>query len=111
MTLPSAAGEVSKASPKTIRLFIQKGPEKNYLLGHHWLRLKIHQKIAIVESARRGALELNALMTLPAEIYIRELDRLFLENPTLRQLEVGPAIHGIAVSLKDWDDGSLNSFS
>ena len=98
------AKESSDSSEKAmLRLFIQQGPQKTYLLGYHWMSLRLHQKIGMVESARRGALKLDAVMLHPAEIYIRELDRLFLRNPELRRLEVGPAIQGLAMSLNDWD--------
>ena len=105
----SQAEEGRDHSKQTLRLYINSGGSKTYLLGHHWGSLGMNQKIAMVEAARRGALKLEAVMTLPAEIYVRELDRMFSENPSLRKLEVGPAIHGIAVSFNDWDDGSDHS--
>ena len=100
------AEEAPADARQTLRLYINNGGNKTYLLGYHWESLGMNQKIAMVEVARLGALKLDAVMTLPAEIYVRELDRMFSENPSFRKLEVGPAIHGIALSFNDWDDGS-----
>lgn len=68
------------------------------------MQMRVIQKIGLVERVRRGALKMNALMTLPAEIYVRELDGMYREHPEARSIEVGQAIQGIAVSLKDWDE-------
>ncbi len=104
--VPGAATEGTEQK-KTIRLYVPDASGgKAYLLGRDWLGLSPQQKIEMVELARRGALKLNAIVSLPAEIYIRELDQMFLEKPETRDIEVGQAIQGVAIALKDWDAGA-----
>ncbi len=91
---------------QSIRLFVEQGGQQANILGHNWAELSIERKIKLIESARQAALRLGAVMALPAESYIRELDMMFLKNPSLRHIEVGQAIQGIAIALKDWDSGT-----
>lgn len=101
------AGNASAEEKKgnTIRLFIEQGDQRMYLLGHHWTSLNLNQKIAMIEQARTGAISMNVVMALPAEVYIKKLNQMLLENPQLRQFELGQVVQGIAVSLNDWDTG------
>ena len=80
--------------------------ERRYYTGYDWRQFNLNQKIQLVETARTGALKLNVVMTLPAELYVRELDRMFASNPQVQHMEIGQAIEGTAVVLKDWDDGT-----
>ncbi|MFT5206376.1 MAG: hypothetical protein ACI9CF_000111 [Candidatus Omnitrophota bacterium] len=104
----SLAADVMPASTNSpsIRLFVESGGQRANILGHNWAELSFERKIKLIESARQGALRLGAVMALPAESYIRELDMMFAKNPSLRHIEVGQAIQGIAISLKDWDTGT-----
>jgi len=106
MSWTALAEESVPAERQSIRLFVQQDGQRAYLSGYQWISLRTDQKIIMVERARQGALRLGALMVLPAEIYVRELDRLFTEHPHLRKIEVGQAVEGIAISLKDWNTGS-----
>ena len=99
------AAESRKGTP-TLRLFADMGGQRRYFTGYDWLQFDIHKRLALVEKARRGAVRLNAVMTLPAEIYVRELDNMFRRNSGIRHIELGQAIQGVAIALKDWDDGS-----
>lgn len=103
LTCGANAAEKGK---ETIRLFLEQGDQRVYLLGHHWKALNLNQKIAMVEQARTGALEMNVLMALPAEVYIRRVDQMLIDNPQLRQFELGQVVQGIAISLNDWDSGT-----
>ncbi len=98
----------TQAPAAALRMFIPTGENsKEYLRGYHWLNFSAAQKMGVVEAARTGAVQqMSAVMSLPAEIYVRELDRLFATNSSIQQMEVGQAIQGIAISLKDWNDGS-----
>ena len=89
-----------------VRLFVMQGGDKHYLTGFDWLQFDIGQKMGLVEAARSQAAGLNAVMVLPAEVYVAELDRMFSQNPEVRHIEIGPALQGVAITLKDWDDGS-----
>ncbi|MBF0254536.1 MAG: hypothetical protein HQL11_05380 [Candidatus Omnitrophica bacterium] len=107
--LAESAGSVvtqpSDGPRESIRLFVTRAGERMYLNGHDWLRLDLDRKIEWVEAARLGAIKMGAVLSLPAEVYIGELDRMFTEAPQLRHIEVGQAIEGIAISMKDWDTG------
>lgn len=102
MAYTTIHGEPKK---KTIRLFIPSNSGRTYLRGHHWVSLTFDQKLAMVETARRGALQLGAVMTEPAERYVNEIDRMLAETPHIRQMEVGQTIQGIAIAMEDWDKG------
>ena len=60
-TLVGHAAQTQSSSNPTIRLFVSQKGEKSYLLGHHWMNFGMTQKIATVESARRGALKAPGL--------------------------------------------------
>ena len=91
-----------------LRIFLKTGAKKTYVRGYQWATLDLNRKINLVESARRGALKLGALMTRPAETYVLEVDKFFKSNPSLMQMELGPVIQGVAISLKDWDNGGTH---
>ena len=101
----STAGAIKKPAG-AIRIFLKTGNKKTYVRGYQWMTLDLNRKISLVESARRGAVKMNAVMVLPAETYVDEVNKFFQDNPRLMQMEVGQVIQGIAISLKDWDDGS-----
>ena len=105
---PPAASAPSAGKPakptKALRIFLKTGAKKTYVRGYQWMTLDLNRRISLVESARRGALQMDALMTLPAETYVAEVDKFFQYNPSLMQMEVGQVIQGIAISLKDWDN-------
>lgn len=101
----SSAAE-SRSGTQTLRLYATVGGEKRYFTGYDWLQFNIHQQFQIVEKARHGAVRMNAIMVLPAEVYVKELNRMFRQHVELRHMELGQAIQGIAIALKDWDDGS-----
>jgi len=90
---------------QTIRLFIPGQEGKDYLKGADWLKLSVDVKIEMVELARKGALDMGVLMTMPAELYVERLDYMFNTDPRTLRIEVGQAIQGAAIALKDWDDG------
>lgn len=104
----SAAEKTTEQNKRMrLRLYVPSAAgDRKFFTGFDWQQLKMNQKIQLVEMARTGALRLNAVMTLPAEIYVRELDRMFNENPQIRTMELGQAIEGIAIAMKDWDDGT-----
>jgi len=102
----NAEGGEPVSEKRTLRLFSRSGGEKHYYTGYDWLKLDIQQKMETVEHAREGAIRMNTVMSRPAEVYIAELDRMYALNESVRHIEVGQAIQGIAISLKDWDDGS-----
>ncbi len=102
-----AAEGAESAKPAALRLYALKAGEKRYFTGYDWMLFDLSRKIALVEKARRGAvLQMNVVMALPAERYVRELDRMYAEAAEARTIEVGQAIQGIAITLKDWDEGS-----
>lgn len=91
---------------KTLRIFALEDGHKRYFNGYDWVLFDLGQKIALVERARQGAVQMNAVMLRPPEVYVRELDRMYAEAAEARHIEVGQAIQGIAITLKDWDDGT-----
>jgi len=92
---------------KHLRLYVpSSGGEKRYYTGYDWLQFNLNQKIQLIETARTGASQLGVVMVLPAELYIRELDRMFQSNPQIQFMELGQAIEGTSVVMKDWDDGT-----
>lgn len=99
------SGTKAKVRP-VIRLYASAKGETRYFTGDDWMLFTSGQKVQIVEKARTGAVRLNAVMSLPAEVYVRELDRIFGGNPGARHIELGQAIQGAAIGLKDWDDGT-----
>ena len=102
---PASMPKTMKRPHRTLRLFLPGAEKKTYLRGYHWLKLSAVQKRYSVELARQGAMRMKVIMTLPAEMYLERLDRMFaLESSTLN-IEVGQAIQGIAIALHDWDDG------
>ncbi|MBP9733215.1 MAG: hypothetical protein KBD07_02425 [Candidatus Omnitrophica bacterium] len=102
----SAAVEQPTAKPdKALRIYLKTGGKKTYVRGYQWMTLDLNRKISLIESARRGAAKMNAVMTRPAETYVAEINKFFQDNPTLMQMEVGQVIQGIAISIKDWEDG------
>lgn len=101
----SASGSPAPGDKQVIRLFREVAGEKKYFTGFDWLQLDVNQKIILVERARQGALQMSVVMTLPAEVYVKEIDRMFNESTEIRYIELGQAIEGIAIALKDWDDG------
>jgi hypothetical protein len=94
---------------KALRVFLKSGSKKTYVRGYQWMTLDLNRKINLVESARRGALKMGALMTQPAEVYIRNLDQFYAGHPTLMSMEIGQVIQGTAISMKDWDDGTTGA--
>jgi hypothetical protein len=105
MPLVAHAQEEANAD-KTIRIFANDNGEKRYIVGYDWVNLNMGQKMTLVENARSGALKMDAVMVLPAEIYVAELDRIFSQDGEIRRIEVGQAIQGVAISKKDWGDGT-----
>jgi hypothetical protein len=106
---PAAFAAERAAAPggrPILRIFATVNGEKRYFNGHDWVLWSPARRMAMVEKAREGAVKLNAVMTLPAEFYVRELDRVFMTNPQARDVELGQAIQGVAINLKDWDDGT-----
>ena len=101
--VPAAQG--AEISPRTLRLFAVEGDHKRYFTGYDWLLFDLAAKTGLVEKARQGAARMNVAMTLPSRVYVRELDHMYRDAPEVRHIEVGQAIQGIAISLKDWDDG------
>jgi hypothetical protein len=102
----SASTAASAAKPeKALRIFLKTGGKKTYVRGYQWMTLDLNRKISLVESARRGALRMNAVMAKPAEVYVNEVNKFFQHNPSLMQMEVGQVIQGVAVGMKDWEDG------
>ena len=101
-----ASRAVEPAAPRVLRLFAVEEGQKRYFTGYDWLLMDLVAKKALVEKARLGAVRLNAVIALPAETYVRELDRMYGQAEESRQIEVGEAIQGLAISLKDWDDGT-----
>lgn len=102
----SASVPASASKPeKALRIFLKSGGKKTYVRGYQWMTLDLNRKISLIESARRGAARMNAVMAQPAETYVVEVNKFFQDNPTLMQMEVGQVIQGIAVSIKDWEDG------
>lgn len=91
---------------RIIRLYRDVAGKKQYVIGRHWVQMTPEQKIQLVERARQGAVSMGVVFTLPAEIYVRQLDRMFQNNPTVLNIEIGQAIEGAAIALKDWDDGT-----
>jgi len=77
---PSIGGE-KKAEAKIqeptkaphLRLFGYDKGEKRYYSGYDWMNMNINDKIQLVEEARNGALKMNVVMTMPAEIYVGEV--------------------------------------
>lgn len=103
---PSASATASTARPeKALRIFLKTGGKKTYVRGYQWMTLDLNRKISLVESARRGALRMNAVMVRPAEVYVNEVNKFFQHNPSLMQMEVGQVIQGVAIGMKDWEDG------
>lgn len=99
---PAPAPAIAKPD-KALRIFLKTGGKKIYVRGYQWMTLDLNRKISLVESARRGALKMNALMTQPAERYVMEADKFFRTNPSLLQMELGQVIQGIAISIQDWE--------
>jgi hypothetical protein len=100
-----AAQDGAAPSSKSLRLYAVEEGRKRYFNGYDWIQFDLNQKIALVEKARQGAILLHAMMLKPAEVYVRELDRMYGETNEVRLIEVGQAIQGIAITLKDWNDG------
>lgn len=105
-TLPASAAEKTAKPEKALRIYLKTGNKKTYVRGYQWMTLDLNRKISLVESARRGALKMNAVMSQPAETYVAQVDKFFQYNPSLMEMEVGQVIQGIAISIKDWEDGS-----
>lgn len=105
---PSAPQLASKPD-KALRIFLKTGAKKTYVRGYQWLTLDLNRKISLVESARRGALQIDAIMLLPAERYVYEVNKFFQSNPSMLQMELGQVIQGIAISLKDWEQGGMEN--
>lgn len=104
---PAPQKAAPKAKQKHLRLFAPSSAgERRYYTGYDWRQFNLNQKIQLVETARTGALQLGVVMTMPAEIYVRELDRIFSSNPQVQHMELGQAIEGTAIAIKDWDDGT-----
>lgn len=106
------SSESVSAAPKpdkALRIFLKTGEKKTYVRGYQWMTLDLNRKISLVESARRGALRMNAVMTQPAELYVANVDKFFRYNPGLLEMEVGQVIQGVAISLKDWQDGGTQN--
>ncbi len=107
---PSGTASVKGAKPdQALRIYLKTGAKKTYVRGYQWMTLDLNRKINLVESARRGALKMNAVMTFPAETYVREIDKFFAGNPSLMQMEVGQVIQGVAISIKDWNAGTTGA--
>lgn len=103
---PAAAPAAKAPKPdKALRIFLKTGAKKTYVRGYQWMTLDLNHKINLIEAARSGALQMNAVMAQPAEVYVAEVNKFFQYNPSLMQMELGQVIQGIAVSIKDWDDG------
>ena len=94
---------------KALRIYLKTGTKKTYIRGYQWVTLSLNRKISLVESARRGALQMGAVMTLPAERYVYEVNKFFQSNPAMFQMELGQVIQGIAISLKDWEQGGTEN--
>ncbi len=100
----SSASQTTKPE-KALRIFLKTGGKKTYVRGYQWMTLDLNRKISLVESARRGALRMNAVMAQPAEVYVNQVNKFFQHNPSLMQMEVGQVIQGVAIGMKDWEDG------
>ncbi len=101
-----AAQDGAAAPSKSLRLFVVEEGRKRYFNGYDWIQFDLNQKIGLVEKARLGAVQMHAMMLKPPEVYVRELDRMYGETSEVRLIEVGQAIQGIAITMKDWDDGT-----
>lgn len=102
----TAAERPTQVKPgKALRIYLKTGGKKTYVRGYQWMTLDLNRKISLIESARRGAARMNAVMTLPAETYVAEVNKFFQDNPTFMEMEVGQVIQGVAISIKDWEDG------
>jgi hypothetical protein len=109
-TSGGSASAASSAAPavkpeKALRIFLKTGGKKTYVRGYQWMTLDLNRKISLIESARRGALRMNAVMAQPAEVYVNQVNQFFQHNPSLVQMEVGQVIQGVAIGMKDWEDG------
>ncbi len=105
-SFPAAAADQPAKPDKALRIYLQTGAKKTYVRGYQWMTLDLNRKLSLIESARRGALKMNAVMARPAEVYVAQVDKFFQYNPALMEMEVGQVIQGIAISIKDWEDGS-----
>ena len=101
-----AAKDASLSKPKSLRLYATMNGKKRYFNGYDWLQYDEKAKLALVEKAKIGAGRLSAVMLLPADVYVKEVDKIYGQAPESRLIELGQVIQGVAINLKDWNDGT-----
>ncbi len=70
----------------------------------------LREKIAAARTTQMHPVKLDpAIDPLPAERYVYEVNKFFQSNPAMFQMELGQVIQGIAISLKDWEQGGTEN--